>query len=199
MLRDFACGLLGHALTVVESGGNEVSSADGLPSLTYVLQFRRNAGSTSGDEGDAPTGGGSDAPPAPSRPIHEPAAFGSGLTVTTRITDGAMMATLTPVPGDDAVMETMVVLSPSGDKFRESGTITFRGARPSQLSFDTVGQGTDLGPVPGGKLRHGVVNWRITGGTGQFEGASGTISSSFLFDPNGDALVDNHLALVWLP
>ena len=105
---------------------------------------------------------------------------------------------MTPVPGGVAVMETTVELDPSGATFRESGTITFKGAASSQLSFDTVGEGTVLGPVPGGKLTHGVVNWRITGGTGQFEGASGTISSSFLFDSRG-GLVDNHLALVWLP
>ena len=166
-----------------------MTELDGLPNLTYVLQFRRDAGRQA--RGSAVAEG--------SEPIHEPPAFASGLTVTTRIAGGVVSAALTPLPGDSAAMETSVVLDPSGETFQETGTITFNGAKPSQLSFDTVGKGIVLGAVPGGKeLKHGVVNWRITGGTGQFEGASGTISSSFLFDPQG-ALVDNHLALVWLP
>ncbi len=174
-----------------------MTDVDGLPTLTFVLQFRRNASTPNRDPEDA---GVVTADPGgePSQPTHEKPAVGSGLIVTTRISNGAVRATVTPVPGDAAVMTTTVLLDRSGKTFRESGTITFKGDSPSQLAFDTIGEGTVLGPVPGDKLTHGVVNWRITGGTGQFEGASGTISSSFLFDPDG-TLFDNHLALVWLP
>jgi hypothetical protein len=173
-----------------------VTDLDGLPDLTFVLQFRRDADTAGASQGDAVAGSADEGGNSP--PIHEAPAFGSGLTVATSITNGAVSATLTPIPGDVAMMETRVELDPSGKTFRENGTITFEGATPSRLSFDTIGEGTVLDLVPGGKLTHGVVTWRITGGAGQFEGASGTISSSFLFDPRG-TLVDNHLALVWLP
>lgn len=174
-----------------------MTDLDGLPDLTFVLQFRRTASTVHADHGDAAAGG-ADTGGKSSSPIDEPPAFASGLTVTTRISNGALSASEKPVPGEVAVMKTKLELDSSGNTFRESGTITFKDDVSSQLSFDTIGEGTVLGPVPGGKLTHGVVNWRITGGTGKFEGASGTISSSFLFDPH-DALVDNHLALVWLP
>jgi hypothetical protein len=175
-----------------------MTDLDGLPDLTFVLQFRRTASAVPADHEDAGAGAAATGG-EPSPPIDEPPAFASGLTVTTRISNGALSASDTPVPGEVAVMKTTLELDSDGKKFRESGTITFKDDASSQLSFDTIGEGTVVGPVPGGKLTHGVVNWRITGGTGRFKGASGTISSSFLFDPQTDALVDNHLALVWLP
>jgi hypothetical protein len=46
-------------------------------------------------------------------------------------------------------------------------------------------------------LKHGTVNWRVDGGDGQFEGASGLITSNFTVGPNGE-VVDNHFGLIFL-
>jgi hypothetical protein len=91
-----------------------------LPDLTFVLQFRRDADAAGARRRDAVARSADEGGNSP--PIHEAPAFGSGLTVATRITNGAVSATLTPVPGD----------------------VTFEGDIPSWLSFDTIGEGMVL-------------------------------------------------------
>jgi hypothetical protein len=65
-------------------------------------------------------------------------------------------------------------------------------------SFASTVPGT-FRPIPKGELMQpGSVIWQISGGTGDFEGATGTITSNFLFSPSGE-LVDNHLGILYLP
>ena len=159
----------------------------GLPTITYVLRFQRPG---------KPTG---HASPSGNAPVHEPPAFASGLSVTTRITDGSVSAEEAPVPGDQAVLD-VTVTQESDTTFSESGTITFQGSSPpSTLSFSSIGVGTLLAPIRQSGLTHGVVNWRIDSGSGALAGATGAISSNFLVDLASDELHDTHLALVWLP
>ena len=47
-------------------------------------------------------------------------------------------------------------------------------------------------------LQSGSVIWQITGGSGDLEGVTGTITSNFLI-PGPDQLVDNHLGILFLP
>jgi hypothetical protein len=72
----------------------------------------------------------------------------------------------------------------------ESGRIRFG---EHVLRFSTVGQGY-LAASADPKLRHGTVTWRVDGGKGQFEQASGLITSNFTIGQEGE-VVDNHFGL----
>ena len=168
-----------------------MSDPSELPTITYVLRFQRPGKPAGEPSGRAAEPG--------YEPVHEPPAYGSGLSVTTRITEGSVSAEEAPVPGDQAVLD-VTVTQQSDTTFSESGTITFQGASPpSTLSFSSIGTGTLLAPIRDSGLTHGVVNWKIDSGTGAFAGATGAISSNFLVDLASDELLDTHLALVWLP
>jgi hypothetical protein len=109
------------------------------------------------------------------------------------VLDAGLEATLEPVAGDRASFESQVTLT-GESSFLESGSIHF-GKRHS-LRFSTVGQGY-LGASADPSLKHGTVNWRVNSGDGQFEGASGLITSNFTLGPNGE-VVDNHFGLIFL-
>jgi hypothetical protein len=80
--------------------------------------------------------------------------------------------------------------------FTETGTISAGG--PDELEIDTVGEGT-LAPSADAELMHGSVIWRIVRGRGQFEGASGLITSNFLLSPGTGAVDERQVAVVFLP
>lgn len=90
----------------------------------------------------------------------------------------------------------MVGLSITGESsFQESGAIRF--GQGHRLRFSTVGQGY-MGPTPDPKLRAGTVTWRVDGGEGQFDGATGLITSNFTFNPETGEVVDNHFGVIFL-
>ncbi len=64
------------------------------------------------------------------------------------------------------------------------------------FTFDTVGEGR-LGPSPNAGISHGCVMWRLVSGTGQFEGASGYITSNFTVGANGE-VTDNQFGVLWV-
>jgi hypothetical protein len=103
-------------------------------------------------------------------------------------------AAVEPVVGEEAVLESRVERAPDGS-FVEDGTITYGGA--GSVTFDTVGRG-HVGPAPDGRGSHGVVMWRITGGSGRFAGAQGLITSNFTVTPDGE-VTDDHIARLYLP
>ena len=65
-----------------------------------------------------------------------------------------------------------------------------------RLQFSTVGEGY-LGPSAHPGVQHGTVMWRVEGGTGQFDGAQGLITSNFTVGAEGE-VVDHHLGLLWV-
>ena len=65
------------------------------------------------------------------------------------------------------------------------------------VQFDTVGAGY-LGPSPMPEVQRGVINWRITSGDGEFQGAQGHITSNFTVGASGN-VVDNHYVRMVLP
>ena len=87
----------------------------------------------------------------------------------------------------DVVMET--------DGFKETGTIEYAGR--GKVFFETVGLGT-LSPSPVADLSYGAVIWRITGGEGEFQGASGHITSNFAVSATGE-VVDNNYSRIFIP
>ena len=80
--------------------------------------------------------------------------------------------------------------------FTETGTIS--AGKQDELDIETVGEGT-LVPSPDAALLHGCVIWRITQGRGQFEGASGLITSNFLLSPTTGNVDEQQVAVVFLP
>ena len=98
-----------------------------------------------------------------------------------------------PVEGDDASFESEVTIT-GDNSFQETGSVTF-GAGGHRFTFDTVGEGY-LGPSPEDGLQHGSVIWRIESGQGQFEGATGLITSNFTVSSSGE-VTDNHFGVIY--
>jgi len=107
---------------------------------------------------------------------------------------GGIAASVEPLPGDAAVLESRVERFPDGT-FVEDGTITY--GRAGSITFDTVARG-HVGPAAVVGWSHGVVMWRITGGAGRFAGAQGLITSNFTVSPDGE-VTDDHFTRVYLP
>jgi hypothetical protein len=93
--------------------------------------------------------------------------------------------------GVDIIFESEVVMSDDG--FTETGSITLDGR--GSVTFDTIGIG-EMSPSPEEGVMHGVVMWNITGGDGEFEGATGKITSNFTFSGTG-ALTDNEYVRIY--
>jgi hypothetical protein len=60
--------------------------------------------------------------------------------------------------------------------FLETGAIGFGAGHV--LRFGAVGSGY-LGPSANPTFKHGTVKWQVEGGEGQFDGASGLVTSNF--------------------
>jgi hypothetical protein len=95
--------------------------------------------------------------------------------------------------GETVRFTSEVVLS--GETFQESGRIEYSGR--GAVQFVTVGAGY-LGPSPLPETQWGAVIWRLTGGDGEFQGASGYITSNFTVSAGGE-VVDNHYVRMVLP
>ena len=95
--------------------------------------------------------------------------------------------------GETVNFESEVVLK--GDHFNETGSIEYVGR--GKVMFETVGVGY-LAPSPLPGTQWGAVIWRITEGEGEFQGATGYITSNFTVSANGE-VVDNHYVRMVLP
>jgi hypothetical protein len=115
-------------------------------------------------------------------------------TLTTRIGPDGVSGSIEPADGGSAAFESEVVFTGEA-VFQERGSITF-GEGGHRLRFSTVGQGhLGASAVPG--LKHGTVMWQVDGGEGQFEGASGLITSNFFVDEAGE-VTDHHFGVLFV-
>jgi hypothetical protein len=94
-----------------------------------------------------------------------------------------------PAEGGMAFFESEVRMT-GADTFAEEGSISF-GEGENSLKFNTIGQGH-----LDSKSMTGSVLWRIDSGEGQFEGASGNITSNFFIAPDG-AVTDYHFGVIY--
>lgn len=147
-----------------------------MPQIIYNLQFRgaAAAGAESG--------------------IMKATTSATSCTMETIVGPDGVKGTFAPAEGGLAYFESEVRIS-SPEKFTESGTITF-GDGDHALRFTTVGEG-HLGPSADPKHMHGCVIWKVEGGEGQFEGATGLITSNFTLSDTGE-VVDHHLGLIFV-
>jgi hypothetical protein len=121
---------------------------------------------------------------------------GTSSTVTTIISAAGLESHVKPEDGQLAFFESEVRLT-GPDSFEESGTITLGDDGDHLLRFSTIGQG-HLSPSLEPGIMAGTVSWKIEGGEGQFAGAQGFITSTFLITESGD-LSDYQSALIFLP
>jgi hypothetical protein len=118
----------------------------------------------------------------------------AGQVLRTVLTAKGVQAKAESKPGPRATFESEVQMTGPGT-FTESGRISY--SKGGKLTFKTVGQGA-LGPSGIDGLQRGAVIWEVTEGTGQFEGATGLITSNFTVGPKGE-VVDNHSVRLFLP
>ncbi|MBI2946021.1 MAG: hypothetical protein HYY23_00105 [Verrucomicrobia bacterium] len=117
-----------------------------------------------------------------------------GCAITSVVGPHGISGTLQPVGDAEAKFQSEVTFTREAS-FRESGTISF-GENRHRLHFSTVGQGY-IGASADPQLKHGSVIWRIDRGEGQFDGATGLITSNFFVSDTGE-VTDNHFGVIFL-
>ena len=145
--------------------------------MIYVLQFSGHAAPVEGASG-----------------VLKAATSAPSCEISTRVGAQGVHSELRPGDGGTALFESEVTMT-GKTSFKESGTITF-GEGGNRLRFSTVGQGY-LGPSADPKQSTGAVTWQVDGGEGQFEGATGLITSNFLVSDSGE-VIDNHFGVIFL-
>jgi hypothetical protein len=140
--------------------------------VTYALQFRGVADEVA-------------------RNVLQLRASAPGGALRTVIGDEGVRGRYEAVAGDEAVLEARVFVT--GSAFEASGSITF--GVDHTLRFRTLSG--DLVTTPDRHLRQGTAIAAVEGGTGQFEHASGRISSNFMLSDTGE-LTDYHTGLVFI-
>jgi hypothetical protein len=126
--------------------------------------------------------------------VLEASATAPGSVLETTVGDEGVRGRFEAAPdGDEAVRQSRLVFDGDGS-FDETGAIVF--GHGNVLRFRTVGLG-HLAPTPDPHLRHGTVVWDVEDGEGQFEGATGRITSNFFVSDTGE-LTDNQFGLVFI-
>jgi hypothetical protein len=116
----------------------------------------------------------------------------AGLTVDTIVGKHGLNTAFGSPGGREAVFQSDVEMNPDGS-FKEWGTIRF--GDEHSVQFTTALHGV-FGPSADPTLQSGAVVWKVESGTGEFEGATGYITSNFVF--NDEGLTDNQLGVVFL-
>src|SRR5438093_2104411 len=143
--------------------------------ITYSLQFRGRATS------------------AGSSTLRVRLTAPSSALVTTIGPEGVRSA-FEEVAGGEAIFDAELVLDDARSTFHEAGTIAF--GRGNIVRYRSVESGRLVG-CPDRNLRHGAVVREVEGGEGQFAGAEGFITSSFLVSDTGE-VTDNQLGLIFV-
>ena len=96
--------------------------------------------------------------------------------------------------GAAAAQFSSVVENEMDGSFTQAGAVSFG---TGQLSFVTEGSG-QLVPSVDPAVQHGTAVWRIEGGTGAFEKATGFITSNFTVSEDA-AVTDTQAGVIFLP
>jgi hypothetical protein len=127
--------------------------------------------------------------------VFETTTRSSGCTIDTRIDGNGLLGAITTTMGDNAVLESELVLT-GATTFQQTGRIVL-GSGSHGFTFTTIGSG-HFESASAGEGRHGAAIWRIERGEGQFAGATGLIASNFVVSTSGD-VIDHHLGVIYLP
>lgn len=112
--------------------------------------------------------------------------------VTSLTADGLSGRFVSARSDEEALFESRLAFREHGG-FEEAGMIVF--ARGHSLRISGRGE---LAPSADPDLRQGTVVWKVNGGQGHFEGASGLITSNLLLSLTGD-LTENQLGVIFAP
>jgi hypothetical protein len=145
--------------------------------LVFALQFKGKARPVEGAEGKL-----------------KARTTAGGQVLRTIVTAKGVQAKSESRPGPRATFESEVQMTGEG-AFVEAGHISY--GKSGRVTFKTVGQGV-LGPSGIDGLQRGAVIWEVTGGTRQFAGGTGLITSNFTVGSKGE-VVDNHYVRLFWP
>ena len=145
--------------------------------IIYTMQFKGQAAPVEGTSG-----------------VLKATTTATSCCITTTVGDAGVRSTLQPAEGGKAAFESTVTFT-GETTFHEAGTISF-GESNHRLHFNTVGEGY-IGDSADPKLKHGSVMWKIEKGEGQFDGATGLITSNFFVSDTGE-VTDNHFGVIFL-
>ena len=112
-------------------------------------------------------------------------------SISSVVGPGGLESGIQAASGGEATFESQVEMT-SESTFKESGSISF--GEGNVIQFDTLGEG-NIGPGAEEGVNHGAVSWSIIGGQGQFEGATGIITSNFTLD-GSLKLIDNQFGVI---
>jgi len=141
--------------------------------ITYSLQFRGQVERLDGD-------------------LRKQARAPGGALVTSLTADGPSGRFVWAPEDEEALLESRLAFQDER-RFVEAGTIVF--AMGNTLRIRGRGR---LTPSADPDLRQGTVVWRIEGGAGHLEGATGLITSNLLLSATGD-LTENQLGVIFAP
>ena len=114
-------------------------------------------------------------------------------SLSTALGAGGPTLTIDDAAAERASFTSRVQMLEDGS-FTEDGTIDFGEA--GTLHFTTIGTGW-MGPSAEDGLTHGGICWKIDGGTGPLEGASGIITSNFTVSGAGE-VTDNQWGVIFV-
>jgi hypothetical protein len=114
-----------------------------------------------------------------------------GCALVTSLTPTGAEGSFVWAPGEEEAYFESTLAFTGEQGFEERGTIVF--ARVHTLHVQGYGQ---LATSPDAHLRQGTVVWEVAGGEGQFEGASGRITSNFFLSDTGE-LTENQLGVIF--
>ena len=113
----------------------------------------------------------------------------------TLVTSSGVETTLHSIPGDLAFLESEIHVTEQHG-FEGEGVLTFGDEGEQELRFKSVQPG-HLSPSPLPGVMAGAVTWRVEGGSGRYQNATGFITSTFTLTDSGE-LSDYHCGLIFL-
>jgi len=113
--------------------------------------------------------------------------------LVTRVDQSGVETGFESIDGGEVLLESSV-REIEGGGFVEEGTIDFGDGH--SLRFHTVGT-RETADSPDPHLKLGTVRWIVDGGTGQFEGAQGRITSNLILSDTLE-LTDNQLGVIFV-
>ena len=114
-----------------------------------------------------------------------------GCALVTSLSHRGVAASYVWAPGEEEAFFESTLVFTADESFEERGRIVFSRGHALRVQ----GQGR-LEASADPHLRHGAVVWTVAGGDGQFEGASGQITSNFFLSDTGD-LTENQLGVIF--
>lgn len=146
--------------------------------LTYTMHFRGQA-SPSVEDGSVLRTTGS----------------GTSCTLETVVGPAGVETTLRAAPGELAFLECELRRA-GAEAFEGNAVLTFGDEGEHELRLVSLQPG-HLGPSPISGVMAGTVTWRVDGGTGRFEAATGLVTSTFTLAASGE-VSEYHCGLLFV-